>query len=200
MKRLSFLLIVAMAFVVAACSGSPASSSPSATSVAETPDPTPASEPSEAAETPAETATESQGSSSGSDLAELLPDELNGVARTEIEGLDAMIRPALAAQGVDADDIDLVFASYGEGTDALVVQAIRVPGVGEAQLQLFAQMMAGQSTEVEVETVDVGGKSVLQMSGAEVPGAAYMYFADGAMFTIIGESSDLAAQLLAELP
>jgi hypothetical protein len=65
---------------------------------------------------------------------------------------------------------------------------------------MLARMMAGQSTEVDVETVDVGGKSVLQMSGADVPGAAYMYFADGAMFTIIGESSDLAAQLLAELP
>ena len=200
MKRLSFLLIVAMAFVVAACSGSPASSSPSATSVAETPEPTPIAEPSEAAETPAETATESEGSSSGSDLAGLLPDDLNGFPRTEVPGLDAIIGPALAAQGVDATDVDFIFASYGEGTDGLIVQAIRVPGLGQPQLEMLARMMAGQSTEVEVETVDVGGKSVLQMSGAEVPGAAYMYFADGAMFTIIGESSDLAAQLLAELP
>ena len=200
MKRLSFLLIVAMAFVVAACSGSPASSSPSATSVTETPEPTPAAEPSEAAETPAETATESQGSSSGSDLADLLPTELNGLPRTEVPGLDAIIGPALAAQGVDATDVDFIFASYGEGTDGLIVQAIRVPQLGQPQLEMLARMMAGQSTEVDVETVDVGGKSVLQMSGAEVPGAAYMYFADGAMFTIIGESSDLAAQLLAELP
>lgn len=199
MKRLSFLLIVAMAFVVAACSGSP-STSPSATSAAGTPEPTPVAEPSEAAETPAETATESQGSSSGSDLAELLPDELNGLPRTEVPGLDAIIGPALAAQGVDATDVDFIFASYGEGTDALIVQAIRVPQLGQPQLEMLARMMAGQSTEVDVETVDVGGKSVLQMSGADVPGAAYMYFADGAMFTIIGESSDLAAQLLAELP
>ena len=115
-------------------------------------------------------------------------------------GLDQIIGPALQAQGIDATDVDFVFASYGEGTDALAVQAMRIPGMTEAQLQLFAQMMSGQQSEFDTATVTVGGKSVLQMSGAQVPAAAYIYFADGAMFTIVGESEDLAAQLLEALP
>ena len=198
MKRCSYLLIVAMAFVIAACGGSPAASSAGATQVPATPEPTPEVEPSEAAESTG--ALPSGGTGSDSELADLLPDELNGVARTDVPGLEQMLAPMLEAQNIDATNVDFVFASYGEGTDALVVQAIRVPGMTEAQLQLFAQMMSGQQSEVDTATVTVGGKSVLQMSGAQVPGAAYIYFADGAMFTIVGESEDLATQLLEALP
>lgn len=200
MKRLLILPIAVLAFVMAACAGQPAASSPAESVAAATPEPTAA--PSSAAPTEAATPAESASAGSGTDseLADLLPDELNGLARTEVPGLDQMIAPALEAQGIDATDVDFVFASYGEGTDGLIVQAIRVPGLGEAQLEMLAQMMAGQSTEVDIEETEVGGKSVLEMTGADMPGAAYMYFADGAMFTIVGESSELAAQLLSELP
>lgn len=197
MKRCSYLLIVAMAFVVAACGGSPASSS-AATQVPATPQPTPEVEPSEAAESTG--ALPSAGTGSDSELADLLPDELNGVARTDVPGLEQMLAPMLEAQNIDATNVDFVFASYGEGTDALAVQAIRVPGMTETQLQLFAQLMSGQQSEIDTATVTVGGKSVLRMSGAQVPAAAYVYFADGAMFTVVGESEDLAAQLLEALP
>ena len=201
MKRSLILPSAVMAFVLAACGGEPTASSPAESVAAVTPEPTAApssAAPSEAAPTPAESA--SGDASTDSELADMLPDELNGVARTDVPGLDQMIAPALEAQGIDATDVDFVFASYGEGTDGLIVQAIRIPGLGQAQLEMLAQMMAGQSTEVDVEQTEVGGKSVLEMTGADVPGAAYMYFADGAMFTIVGESADLAAQLLSELP
>ncbi|HEX7224283.1 MAG TPA: hypothetical protein VF367_01720 [Candidatus Limnocylindria bacterium] len=197
MKRTLIAVTALFAILLAACSSDQGDASAEPTA-----DPTvavtPSAEPSEAAESAG--ALPSGGTGSDSELADLLPDELNGVARTDVPGLEQMLAPMLEAQNIDATNVDFVFASYGEGTDALVVQAIRVPGMTEAQLQLFAQMMSGQQSEVDTATVTVGGKSVLQMSGAQVPGAAYLYFADGAMFTIVGESEDLATQLLEALP
>jgi hypothetical protein len=196
-KRTLIAVTALFAILLAACSSDQGDASAEPTA-----DPTvavtPSAEPSEAAESTG--ALPSGGTGSDSELADLLPDELNGVARTDVPGLEQMLAPMLEAQNIDATNVDFVFASYGEGTDALVVQAIRVPGMTEAQLQLFAQMMSGQQSEVDTATVTVGGKSVLQMSGAQVPGAAYLYFADGAMFTIVGESEDLATQLLEALP
>jgi hypothetical protein len=196
-KRTLIAVTALFAILLAACSSDQGDASAEPTA-----DPTvavtPSAEPSEAAESTG--ALPSGGTGSDSELADLLPDELNGVARTDVPGLEQMLAPMLEAQNIDATNVDFVFASYGEGTDALVVQAIRVPGMTEAQLQLFAQMMSGQQSEVDTATVTVGGKSVLQMSGAQVPGAAYLYFADGAMFTIVGESEDLAKQLLEALP
>jgi hypothetical protein len=196
-KRTLIAVTALFATLLAACSSDQGDASAEPTA-----DPTvavtPSAEPSEAAESAG--ALPSGGTGSDSELADLLPDELNGVARTDVPGLEQMLAPMLEAQNIDATNVDFVFASYGEGTDALVVQAIRVPGMTEAQLQLFAQMMSGQQSEVDTATVTVGGKSVLQMSGAQVPGAAYLYFADGAMFTIVGESEDLATQLLEALP
>jgi hypothetical protein len=196
-KRTLIAVTALFAILLAACSSDQGDASAEPTA-----DPTvavtPSAEPSGAAESTG--ALPSGGTGSDSELADLLPDELNGVARTDVPGLEQMLAPMLEAQNIDATNVDFVFASYGEGTDALVVQAIRVPGMTEAQLQLFAQMMSGQQSEVDTATVTVGGKSVLQMSGAQVPGAAYLYFADGAMFTIVGESEDLATQLLEALP
>lgn len=203
MKRISILLVLAMALAVAACSSEEAASvepSEAPATVQPTPEPAEPAESAEASEAATPGPSETEGSSSDSDLADLLPDELNGMARTDVPGLDQIIGPALVAQGVDASEVEFIFASYGEGTNGLIVQAIRVPELGQPQLEMLARMMAGQSTEVEVEETTIGGKAVLQMSGGEVPGAAYMYFAEGAMFTVIGESEDLAAELLAELP
>lgn len=193
MKRTIILLVAVVAVATACSSPTTSSSAPEseAASVAASVAPT---------VTPTPEASASEGTGSTSELAELLPDDLNGVARTDIPGLDAIIGPALAAQGVDASDVDFVFASYGEGTDALVVQAIRVPGLGQPQLEQLAQLMAGAGGEADVETTSIGGKTVLRMTGADMPAVAYMYFADGAMFTIVGESEDQATQLLAELP
>lgn len=202
MKRLSILLIAAMAFAVAACSGDPgASATPQTSSAPATVVATPSPEPSlVASQAPSAPGVPASAGAGDSELATLLPDELNGMPRTEVPGLEALLEPALTAQGIDASNVDFVFASYGEGPDALAVQAIRVPSLGQEQLQLLSQMMAGAGSGVEVETEDIGGKSVLHMTGADVPAATYMYFAEGALFTVVGQSEDLAAQLLAELP
>jgi hypothetical protein len=196
-KRTLIAVPALLAIVLAACSSDQGDASVEATAEP-TVAVTPSAEPSEAAESAG--ALPSSDTGSDSELADLLPDELNGIARTDVPGLEQMLAPMLEAQNIDATNVDFVFASYGEGTDALAVQAIRIPGMTETQLQLFAQLMSGQQSEIDTATVTVGGKSVLQMSGAQVPAAAYLYFADGAMFTIVGESEDLAAQLLEALP
>ena len=195
MKRISILLIALLALVVSACAGDQASSS------------TPTSEPTPTEEaTPEPTESEAPESSadagSGTALADLLPDELNGMARISMPELEAMIAPMLAQSGVDAADAEFTFASYGEGEDAVQVQAFRIPGMSELQLETLARAMSGglEGGGAAAETVDVGGKTVLQITGPQVPGGAYIYFTDGAMFTVVSPSADLAEQLLAELP
>lgn len=197
MNRISFLLVM-LVLVIAGCA-SQSASSPDAT-----PDPTPEAT-AEPTEEPTEepTATEDSGNDgeSGGDLTALLPDEVGGLSRTDIPGMEAMISGALASTGVNAEGAEYAFASYGDGTQALIVTALRIPGLDEASLQLLASAMAGTNTSgADVESTTVGGKSVLQMTGQGAPGAAYLYFAEGAVFTVVGEDPDLAGQLLAELP
>lgn len=204
MKRISILLAALLTLVVVACSSDQASqptspSQPPATQ-APTPTPEPTDEPSEpASEAPAAS---NDASGDGTALADLLPDELNGVSRTDVPGLEAMLAPMLAQSGVDASEADFTFASYGEGADAVHVQGFRIPGMTEVQLETLARAMSGSQAggDISAETATVGGKEVLRIGGAEVPGAAYMYFSDGAVFTVVSESEDLAEQLLADLP
>ena len=198
MKRISILLIALLALVVTACAGDQASSSTPTAEPTPTEEATP--EPTEAPES--ESPEASQDAGSGTALDDLLPDELNGMARTEIPGLEAMLAPMLAQSGVDASEAEFIFASYGEGEAAVQVQAFRIPGMSELQLETLARAMSGslEGGGATADTVDVGGKTVLEITGAEVAGVAYIYFTEGAMFTVVGPSADLAAQLLAELP
>lgn len=197
MKRISILLVALLALVVAACSNNQASSSaePTASAVASQ---EATAEPSES-----QAAEPSEGSSGdGTALADLIPDELNGVPRTDVPGMDAILAPALAQQGLDASDAEFVFATYGEGLDTVAVNAFRVAGMTQPSLEAFASAMAGVDTQGgSAETVTVGGKSVLRVSSTDSEtGAAFLYFTDGAMFTVVSQSEELAAQLLAELP
>lgn len=197
MKRISILLVALLALVVAACSNNQASPSaePSESAVA--------SQEATAEATQSEAAEPSEGSSGdGTALADLIPDELNGAPRTDVPGMDAILGPALAQQGLDASDAEFVFATYGEGLEAVVVNAFRVEGMTQPSLEALATMMAGGDTQGgTAESVTVGGKSVLRVSSTDSEtGQAFLYFADGAMFTVVSQSEDLAAQLLAELP
>jgi len=197
-NRTSILLVALLALVVAACS----SEQPSSTTSQAPATPTPQAS-SEAPEPSAPASEPSDGSSGdGTALADILPDDLNGAARTDVPGMDAILGPALAQQGLDASDAEFVFATYGEGTDAVTVNAFRITGMSQPTLEQFASLMAGVDTQgAETETVTIGGKSVLQVSGSTVEaGAAYLYFADGAIFTVVSQSEDLAGQLLSELP
>ncbi len=206
MKRISILLVL-LAFGVAACGEQAASQTdaaavtPSAT-VQPTEAPTPSPEASDEPDASAD-------AGDGTPLADLVPDELNGVPRTDIPGMDQIIAGALAQQGLDAQNAEFVFASYGEGPDAVVLTAFRIPGIPEGQMEMLAQMMsgaAGGETGVEADAVDVGGKSVLRMTAPAAAGGEegviYMYFAEGAAFTIVCPTGDESAaeQLLAELP
>ena len=201
MKRITILLAV-LALLVAGCASQGGASAEAGDA---TPSPTP-----EATESPSADATasdnadasaDSDGSSGGGDLTGLLPDEVGGLSRTDIPGMESMIANALAGSGVEASGAEYAFASYGDGTRALIVTALRIPGVPETSLQMLARAMAGvDSTGADVDTVTVGGKSVLQLSGESAPAAAYIYFAADAVFTVIGEDPDLAAELLADLP
>lgn len=197
MKRISTLIVVVLALVVAACSSQqtasqPADSEPEATAEA-TPEP--------ASEAPDPTS-DTNGAGDGTALADLIPDELNGVSRNDIPGMDAMIGSALAAQGLDASGAEFVLATYGEGANAITVNAFRIPDVDQPSLEMLARAMSGVQSDgnVAAETLTVGGKTVLRMTGTGAEGAAYLYFTNDAVFTVVGPSEDLAAALLAELP
>jgi hypothetical protein len=206
MKRISILLVL-LAFGVAACGEQAASQTdaaavtPSAT-VQQTEAPTPSPEASDEPDASAD-------AGDGTPLADLVPDELNGVPRTDIPGMDQIIAGALAQQGMDAEDAEFVFASYGDDADAVVLTAFRVPGINEAGMEQLARMMsgaAGGQAGVDAESVEIGGKSVLRMTAQAAAGGdegvIYMYIAEGAAFTIISPTGDESAaeQLLAELP
>jgi ABC-type amino acid transport substrate-binding protein len=195
-NRISILLVLLMALVTACASNE---ASPSATA-----EPDPTVEATESAE-PTSEASQPEGSAGTGfegDLAELIPDELNGMARTDIPGMEAIIAQALAAQGMDASEAQFAFATYGEGEDAVVLNAFAIPGVDDASLDLLARSMAGvQGTgEVDTETVTIDGKSVLTITSGTQPGAVYLYFWNGVALTVASQSEDLAEQLLAELP
>ncbi len=193
MNRMT-ILIALLVLVVAGCASDGGSSAEA------TPEPTPQP----TAEPTAEpTASEDAGGSgdSGGDLGDLIPDEVAGLTRTDIPGMEAMMGSVLANSGVQAAGAEYAFASFGDGERSVIVTALRVPSLDEASLQALARAMAGTNTTgADIETVSVGGKSVLQLTGEGTPGAAYLYFAEGAVFTVVGEDPDLAGQLLAELP
>ena len=199
MKRISILLVALLALVVTSCASQQASTPASEAAATPTAEPTP-----EPTEEPAEASTpgEDSGGSTGGSLEDALPDELNGLARTDVPGMEAFLAPMLAQQGVDASEVEFLISTYGEGDNSISVNAFRIPGIPEASMEALARAMSGVQGEagVEAESVTVGGKSVLQMTGEGVDGAAYLYFADGSVFTVVGPSTELAEQLLSELP
>ena len=198
MKRISILLIALLALVASACAGEGTSTTPSPSEPAATQEPT--TEPTEAP--PSGAPESSADAGGGTALADLLPDELNGMPRTDIPGLEAMLGPMLAQSGIDASEAEFTFASYGEGADAVQVQAFRIPGMSDVALEALARALSASAAGggASAETVTIGGKTVLQMTGPQVPVGAYMYLTDGAVFTVVSQSADLAEQLVAELP
>ena len=82
------------------------------------------------------------------------------------------------------------------------MNAFRIPDIDQPSLEMLARAMSGVAADgsVTAETVNVGGKEVLRMSGTGTDGAAYIYFTDDEVFTVVGPSEDLAAALLSELP
>jgi hypothetical protein len=188
--------LVALLALVAACS-----SPSSAESAAANPSTAASAAASTAASTPEPEASQATDPGSGTPLADLLPDQVGGLSHTDIDFADnPAFTGALAGSGTDLGEVEYLIRTWGAGE--VVVSAMRVPDMTEVQLQTLSQVMAGLGQgSGSSETVDVGGKSVLRVAGTDADAAAaYMYFADGAWFTVVTESEDLAAEVLSALP
>jgi hypothetical protein len=210
MKRPLVLLATVLALVLAACgsdqpdaSATPASTPAATPTQAATPEPTP----SQAAETPDQTEGDGgTGSVITGSLSDALPAEVGGLAKQEVEGMDAFIGPMLQQQGVDAEEADFAFASYGEGeaAESLIVTAIRMPGVDQTELEMMARLIsrsqAPGASGVEAESVTIGGKDVLRVSPPDEEQSVYVYLASDAFFSVISQSDELAEDLLSQLP
>ena len=202
MTRITILLIAALALVVSACgtdTGASAEPSEPIATIEATPEPSP--EPEESAEPAASAST---GGNGGSETAiiELLPDEVGGMSRTDVDmAANPMFAEIFAEQGLDAADLEFVISTYGTGAEALGVTSMRVPDMGEAELEQLARLMTTMSEgQAAAEPGTVGGKSVLILSAEGEAETAYMYFAEGAVFVVGGGTEALVAEFLSQLP
>ena len=124
------ILATLLAMLLAAC-GQQESSEPDATL---TPEATPEATSDAPAPSDEPAASEDDGSASG-DLADVIPDELNGVPATEIPGMDQILASALQAQGLDSGGADFAFVTYGTDANAVALNAFRLPGVSEVAME-----------------------------------------------------------------
>lgn len=204
MNRPTILLVALLAFALSACgSGDPSQSAPASEpdpTVEATPEPTP-----EATPEPEESEEPSESAGAGGDdtaLLDLLPDEINGQPRTDVNlAAFPMAAAALQAQGIDASEVEYVISTYGSGEDVLAVTAIRIPGMGQTELGDLGRMMSGMADgQGSVEELTVGGKEVLAITATQAEQTGYMYFIDGAVMIVGGASEDLAAEFFSALP
>ena len=159
----------------------------------------PATEAPDDTEEPAES--EDDGDGSTGSLDDLIPDDLNGVAGTPIAGWTRSSPAALQGQGLDAGDAEFAFVNYGEGGRSRPPSGLPGSGRGPRRMEQLAQVMSGVGAgEVDVETLDIGGKTVLSFSSGAQDGVVYFYVADDVAFTIAGQNTGLVEQLLSELP
>ena len=191
------ILAALLAMLLAACGTQTGESDePEATL---TPEPTTEATASQSDE-PAES--EDDGGSITGSLDDVIPDEVNGVAGTALPGMEQIFSAALQGQGLNAGDAEFAFVTYGEGENAVVLNAWRIPGMTEVQMETLAQVMSGVGAagEAEIETEDRGGKTVLSFSAPGTPGVVWFYIVDDVAFTVAGADESLAEQLLSELP
>lgn len=204
MKPITILLVALLALVLGACgSGEPSASAAASEpvpTVEPTPEPTPMPTPEpEASDEPSESA-----DAGGDDTAllDLLPDEIDGQERIDVDlANNPMFAAALQAQGVDISDVEYVVSTYGTGEGVLAVTAIRIPDMGETELEQLGRLMSGMADgqgQAELETI--GGKEVLAISATDVEQTGYMYFLDGAVIVVGGTSPGLAEEFFSRLP
>ena len=206
MKRTLFLPVLAL--VLAAC-GSDQTAQTATPSPSVTVEPTPAPTQPSTAEPTTTGPTDDGGTGSGGstgELADQLPDSVAGLERVELPpGMEQMFGSVLQQQGIDAEEADFVWAQWGDAGE-LMVTGLRAPGMGTADLEALARMLSmsqtGGEVDIDAESTTVGGKSVLRMtpSAGGTEATVYIYIADDAMFTVIAQAEDLAAELLGQLP
>ena len=194
-----FILAALLAMLLAAC-GTQTGGSEDADATL-----TPEATTAEATASPSDQAAESEDDNGGTvtgSLDDIIPDEVNGVAGTALPGMEQIFSAALQGQGLSAGDAEFAFVTYGEGENAVVLNAWRIPGMTEVQMETLARVMSGvgASGEAEIETEDIGGKTVLSFSAPGTPGVVWFYIVDDVAFTVAGADESFAEQLLSELP
>lgn len=203
MNRLPILLVAVLALVLAACGAETTATASPTPTLEPTPEPTP-SPTEEATEEP----TDDGGGSGGptGDLSDQLPDRVGGLDRVDLPpAMEQMFAGVLGQQGIDAEEADFVWAQWGEAAE-LMVTGLRAPGMDQADLAALARALSmsqtGGEVEIDAEETTVGGKSVLRMTPAAggTEAFVYIYVAGDAMFTVIAQTEDLAAELLGQLP
>jgi hypothetical protein len=205
MKRITILLVALLALVVTACGSGDASESAAASEPAPTVEPTPEPTPDPTPEPPESDEPSSSADAGGdpSALLDLLPDEIDGQARIDVDlASNPMFAAALAQQDVDLSDVEYTISTYGTGEGVLVASAIRIPGMGQLELEQLGRLMGGVDLEGEgsAELTTIGGKEVLALTATDVEQTGYMYFLDGAVIVVGGTSQDLAEEFFSQLP
>jgi hypothetical protein len=202
LKRISILFVVFAALLIAACSTDQTSSTAEESEVA-TVEPTPEATPTATADESDEPSASEGGFGSDTALLDLLPDEIGGQSRTDVDLADnPMFAAALQGQGMDVDDVEYIISTWGTGIDVVSATAMRIPGMDRADLEQLARLMTGAvEGEASAEVVTIGGKEVLSITAPEAGDqVAYMYFVEDGVFVIGGPSEALAEELLSQLP
>jgi hypothetical protein len=194
-----FILAALMAMLLAAC-GTQTGSSEDADATL-----TPEAATAEATASPSDEAAASEDDNGGTvtgSLDDIIPDEVNGVAGTALPGMEQIFSAALQGQGLNAGEAEFAFVTYGDDADATALTAWRIPGMTDVQMEMLARVMSGVDTggEAEIETEDIGGKTVISFKAPGTDTVAFLYIADNTAFTIAGPDQGFAEQLLAELP
>ena len=194
-----FILAALMAMLLAAC-GTQTGGSEDADATL-----TPEATTAEATASPSDEAAASEGDNGGTvtgSLDDVIPDEVNGVAGTALPGMEQIFSAALQGQGLNAGEAEFAFVTYGDDADATALTAWRIPGMTEVQMETLARVMSGVDTggEAEIETRDIGGKTVLSFTSPGTEGLVWFYIVDDVAFTVAGADESFAEQLLSELP
>ena len=217
LNRISILLVVLLAFVVAACSSEGGASTAASPSEAATPtlEPTPEATPesSEAAMPDASgMAIPSFNLDGDPELAGRFPDTVGGQPLTvqsfdgqtfaQVGGDDPTFTAFLDSIGAELTDVSVAFGGVMSGESPLTVGAFRVQGASEDDLErefIAASEEAGDVTDVE--QTSIGGKAVwtsVDPSG-ETDTQAFIYTKDDTLYFFTGPE-DQVAEILETLP
>ena len=218
MNRISILLVMLLALVVAACSsegGASTAASPSEAAATPTVEPTPEEsvEPSEAAMPGASgMAIPSFNLDGDPELAGRFPDtvggqplmvqSLDGQTFAANAGGDPTFDAFLDSVGAELTDVSVAFGGVMSGDSPLTVGAFRVQGASEDELErefIAASEEAGDVTGLEESSI--GGKDVwtaVDPSG-ETDTQAFIYTKDDTLYFFTGPE-DQVAEILEALP
>lgn len=214
MKRITFVLLMLVATVLAACSGNDTGASASGSTAASASGSTEASASSEASE-PAETdepISEPSTQPGAGDLAAFLPTEVGGL---EIEyestsGEDMVGEEATPEAlalferlGVDASNLSQAvgIGFDAEAGSAVTVLAIRVEGADEGELRdEFRAAIEAEDPEMTFNDANVGGKDVQTFGPEGGDAVGYVYVKGDIVFVVGGQPVSLAEEALEKLP